>query len=164
MYTKIQKQWNREALTLIECLGSDPRLNSWSEEMENLFAMKAIYASKRQVHSKPVWRMACMGLNMEGKCQNAQCEAFNSRVRCQKGFGVFNVGEPVLCPMCDSVGSRATRIGFIGCQWMIEQPGENSKWRESGRDEYQRFGVLDAAAGRKLIVTIKPPPVIGLPT
>lgn len=131
--------------------------------MERVCALKTIYASKRQHNTKPAWRMACMGLNVEAKCLNSRCEAFASRVRCQKGFGVFNVAEPVPCPLCKR-GAAATRIGLIGCQWMIEgSPGDTpvdvmNKWSESSCDEYQRFD-LDGG-WNSLVVTTKGPETI----
>ena len=41
----------------------------------------------------PDWNTIRTGMNLEGRCNNSMCEAFNQKVYCQKGFGIFNINK-----------------------------------------------------------------------
>ena len=43
----------------------------------------------------PDWRYIYKGLNIEGKCKNKDCEAYNQSVWCKWSFGKFNMSKVV---------------------------------------------------------------------
>ena len=51
----------------------------------------------------PKWNVITTGLNVRGKCENSSCEAYNKRVDCQIGLGIFDIQKDynkIKCPMC----------------------------------------------------------------
>lgn len=54
-------------------------------------------------NNAPKWRVIAKGLNLEGRCKNSDCQAFNKKVWIQKGFGKLNMNKEVKmskCPLC----------------------------------------------------------------
>ena len=71
--------------------------------------------------SAPEWRIADRGLNLEGRCTNADCEAFDEMVIMQMGYGVFDVlldsnADTTRCPCCDEFVQPLT-CAFSRCEW-----------------------------------------------
>ena len=55
------------------------------------------------VPSAPDWRVAVDGLNLEGLCNNKNCEAYKKWVIINIGFGIFDLilnEKPTNCPIC----------------------------------------------------------------
>jgi hypothetical protein len=52
----------------------------------------------------PKWCTCRKGLNLEGKCENARCEAYNKNVISKRGHDSFDIikDNDVKCPMCMS--------------------------------------------------------------
>lgn len=61
------------------------------------------------------------GLNIEGTCTNAKCDAYRQRVVCKKGFVIFNLVDrhDNHCPACGKI-VKATTCSFNDCVWMFE--------------------------------------------
>mmetsp|Transcript_32360 Transcript_32360/g.5846 ORF Transcript_32360/g.5846 Transcript_32360/m.5846 type:complete len:103 (+) Transcript_32360:174-482(+) len=54
-------------------------------------------------NTAPRWRHVSRGLNLEGRCDNINCEAFTCLVIHQVGMGKFSINEEVaeaICPIC----------------------------------------------------------------
>ena len=68
------------------------------------------------------WNIITKGLNIEGVCNNSNCEAYNYKVDCQIGLGDFNLLENICkikCPMC-SIYIELETCSFCECQYQIE--------------------------------------------
>ena len=72
-------------------------------------------------NTTPPWHRIINGLNIEGICTNKQCEAYNKKVICPKGFVVFNLNDTNgnSCPICKNV-IKAITCCFSDCLWMFE--------------------------------------------
>jgi len=71
------------------------------------------------VTTAPKWRTVFKGLNVEGICNNKNCEAYNKLVICPIGLGIFNINfdiDKIFCPMCHDLVDLET-IGFTKCQY-----------------------------------------------
>jgi hypothetical protein len=70
----------------------------------------------------PDWRIAKMGLCLEGKCTNEKCEAYNSTVIINMGVPViFKLGlpsakQPTNCPICQKYVKPIT-CAFNNCEY-----------------------------------------------
>lgn len=94
----------------------------------------------------PDWRMCHRGLNIEGKCKNQDCAAYNRMVIERKSFETFNLLRDgnIHCPMCDSDVKPIT-CGFYDCVWKFD--GErasdkvfiSSQWNDADGEIYHRF-------------------------
>lgn len=54
--------------------------------------------------SSPNWRRISSGINLEGKCKNKDCEAYDENVWSRLGFGEFHLPYQVKntpCKMCE---------------------------------------------------------------
>jgi hypothetical protein len=72
----------------------------------------------------PNYRIVCRGLNLEGKCTNKVCEAFNKNVIVPKGLGEFHIAEELdqsQCPACDEniLFKNIRNLGFWNCKFKI---------------------------------------------
>ena len=68
------------------------------------------------------WNIITKGLNIEGVCNNSNCEAYNYKVDCPLGLGDFNLLEnirKIKCPMCSKFFELET-CSFCKCQYQIE--------------------------------------------
>ncbi|EGZ22190.1 hypothetical protein PHYSODRAFT_299596 [Phytophthora sojae] len=75
-----------------------------------------------QLDSKaPDWRTCAEGLNLEGECENDDCEAFGNMVIHQFGFDSFNLmrDHRVPCPNCEKDFKPVT-CGFHRCVWKFD--------------------------------------------
>ena len=51
--------------------------------------------------SAPEWRICCNGINIEGKCTNSDCKAYNHMVIYMHGFHLFDLlHSKAYCPIC----------------------------------------------------------------
>ena len=91
----------------------------------------------------PDWRKACNGLNLEGRCQNTSCVAYNNMVIYKAGFGVTNVCRvQCKCPICETKFAPTT-CGFSKCDWLCDGLKTNGSpvslvWKIAG-DAYHHF-------------------------
>jgi len=77
---------------------------------------------KRNFGPAKNWNIITKGLNIEGKCTNSNCEAYNHKVDCKIGLGDFNLLDNILkikCPMCRKIIDPET-CSFHKCQYQIE--------------------------------------------
>ena len=71
----------------------------------------------------PSWRTISTGMNLEGRCNSSMCEAYNQKVYCQKGFGIFNINKESVtskCPMCGRTAVDCNNVVFWRCMYTIE--------------------------------------------
>jgi ubiquitin len=106
-------------------------------------------SSDKHLHVKqwsktaPDWRIACNGLNLEGRCQNTACVAYNNMVIYKAGFGVTNVCRvQCKCPICETQFVPTT-CGFSKCDWLCDGLKSNGTpvslvWKTAG-DAYHYF-------------------------
>ena len=74
--------------------------------------------------SAPKWRIVTRGLNLEGTCQNSECEANQMKVWLKIGFGLLNLNEIIACqkcPQCDVAINQSTikTMGFTTCRFQV---------------------------------------------
>ena len=113
----------------------------------------------------PKWNVITTGLNVRGKCENSSCEAYNKRVDCQIGLGIFDIQKDynkIKCPMCKN-GIHPLACYFCKCQYKIEgkKYGENIEvskpWKTVEKDfEYydpEKKGITEWST---LIIETKP--------
>ena len=77
----------------------------------------------------PAWRVACDGLNMEGKCNTPDCDANGHDVIHQVGYGTFdmvNDVQQVCCPICKEE-IKAETCGFSSCFYTFEGEKKNDE-------------------------------------
>ena len=77
---------------------------------------------KRNFGKANKWNEIIKGLNIEGKCNNSNCIAYNHKVDCNIGLGDFNLLENICkikCPMCSVIIEPGT-CSFNKCQYQIE--------------------------------------------
>ncbi|KAE8960828.1 hypothetical protein PR001_g30251 [Phytophthora rubi] len=94
----------------------------------------------------PDWRVCDEGLNIEGECENRECEAFGQMVIYQYGFDSFNLmgDRDVECPKCYETFTPIT-CGFYKCVWKFEGVRSSdgyfisSPWQNAGESKYHRF-------------------------
>ena len=96
----------------------------------------------------PEWRMATFGLNVEGKCSNRSCCAYQQMVIDMKGMVSWSLlADKAHCPMCKQQFQPVT-CAFTGCTWTYD--GRKSdisgapvdvegSWQEVSGDSYSRF-------------------------
>ena len=68
------------------------------------------------------WNKITTGLNLTGKCENTNCEAYGKEVDCQIGLGTFDlVGDCYQgkCPMCEKEITLST-CTFCECQYKLK--------------------------------------------
>jgi hypothetical protein len=71
--------------------------------------------------SAPKWFVAGRGLNLEGRCTNSDCEAYNKMVIMPVHYGVFDVlldsnATTTCCPCCEKFVQPLT-CAFSRCEW-----------------------------------------------
>jgi hypothetical protein len=71
------------------------------------------------VKSAPKWRVAQHGLNLEGQCQNSQCQAYGQNVIMPQGMRVFDLvyqtdSSTTKCPCCAKF-VMPTMVAFNNC-------------------------------------------------
>lgn len=94
----------------------------------------------------PDWTACCQGLNIEGRCVNSTCDAFNKMVVHQKGFKPFNLllDGYIKCPMCASEVKPIT-CGFYDCVWKFDGVRASdmnfisSQWHDARGEYYYGF-------------------------
>ncbi len=125
-----------------------------SRSMNNSFSItKSLFSdvsnennmvTRKFSQNAPDWRYATKGLNVEGKCVNKSCRAFDSMVIYKFGEGVFdleNDAELVKCPLCSQSVIPVT-CGFSSCHWYIngiKEKEEISTPIKKSSDQYDRF-------------------------
>ena len=71
----------------------------------------------------PNYRIIAPGINFEGRCTNAECEAYQNFAWCQKGYGEFNIGMITYecdCPMCERKLTDVKNTSFFKCSWRFK--------------------------------------------
>ena len=115
----------------------------------------------------PNWRVATVGLCLEGKCQNPECEAYKQMVIINMGdVCIFKLGsketrQKTDCPICYQHVEPLT-CGFNNCQYryIAKKEDENtivnekSKWKEIG-DNYYRFDEKKSTIYSELLIEVK---------
>ena len=67
----------------------------------------------------PRWRVACHGLNIEGRCSNHTCAGFRKMVIHRNGFKTFDLINAVpRCPLCYTT-FIPIKPGFSNCWWRV---------------------------------------------
>ena len=97
--------------------GGDP----WGLDMANIANKEGLEKRNFGKNAKK-WNIITKGLNIEGVCNNSNCEAYNYKVDCQIGLGDFNLLENICkikCPMCSKYIELET-CSFCKCQYQIE--------------------------------------------
>ena len=96
------------------------------------------------------WRIVRCGLNLEGKCSNKICIAYNKTVIINKNFGKFDLvkeQKEIHCPMCEK-NVEVKTCGFSGCSYCISgKKYDKGKltvidfgdWNEVKKKCYNRF-------------------------
>lgn len=79
----------------------------------------------------PVWRTVEKGLNLEGKCLNSACKAYNQFVCAPQGINVFYMHETCAKAICPSCTQKLDRVStnnciFWDCLYTIEGQEEKS--------------------------------------
>ncbi|KAG6948854.1 hypothetical protein JG688_00014908 [Phytophthora aleatoria] len=117
-------------------------------------------------HDGPEWRWAYNGLNIEGRCKNATCDAFQERIIHPKRFEAFNLmqDDGIQCPMCFAKVKPRT-CGFYDCAWKFEGVQERdgytiiSQWKDACGHKYHRFNAgknCGSAEWESLLIVAKP--------
>ena len=96
----------------------------------------------------PYWRACKPGLNVEGKCANAECRAFGQIVIDCKGMVSWSfIADQAHCPACMQQFQPIT-CGFVDCEWAIDgRKASNgtaaedvgSSWQRAEQFKYHRF-------------------------
>ncbi|KAF0724448.1 hypothetical protein Ae201684P_010493 [Aphanomyces euteiches] len=93
----------------------------------------------------PEWRVISEGLNIEGKCLNRNCGAFQKLVIIKNKMEQFNLLiDSMSCPMCNAQVTPIT-CGFYRCQWRFEgvksqsMKEVRSPWYIAEGEKYHRF-------------------------
>lgn len=73
------------------------------------------------------YRTVCQGLNLEGMCENDECDSFKAEhtVMIPVGLGKHNIAKITLeskCPACEAEipAEKITMLGFWNCKFRIE--------------------------------------------
>ncbi|GMF49937.1 unnamed protein product [Phytophthora fragariaefolia] len=114
----------------------------------------------------PTWRICCKGLNIEGRCKNRACAAYNELVIHPQKFVLFNlmVDGDVTCPNCRSKVTPVT-CGFYACAWKFEGIKRNdgffvsSPWQYASDAKYHRFDADETRGSiewKSLMIITKP--------
>ena len=110
----------------------------------------------------PRWRICSDGLNLEGKCMNSQCAAYQQNVIMRQGYatcGIVPMENVYHCPICwDRVIPKT--CAFTGTFWKtigICEDGQSiqSDWKYADGDNYHRFSETESnsmAKWKQLIV------------
>lgn len=80
---------------------------------------------RRELRQGPLatWNVTVVGANLQGRCNNSRCEAYNKRVIKQIGKGEFPISDLVFeatCPICNKDLEEADRIIFDACEYSYE--------------------------------------------
>jgi ubiquitin len=92
----------------------------------------------------PAWRIADIGINVEGYCRNASCEANGNLAIHRVGLAAWSlIGGECKCPLCDQDMVPET-VAFLGCVWRYDGrkfDGMESKspFYDATADGYHRF-------------------------
>ncbi|EEY54947.1 ubiquitin family RING domain-containing protein [Phytophthora infestans T30-4] len=84
------------------------------------------------------WRIVRRGLNIEGRCKNVECAAYQHMVIHPKQYEAFNLmrDDDIRCPICHSKVKPRT-CGFYDCVWKFDGTQEQngfsiiSQWKEA---------------------------------
>lgn len=115
----------------------------------------------------PKWRIAKMGLCLEGKCKNTWCKAFNRTVIINMGvpiifkLGLPTIDKPTNCPICDEYVKPLT-CAFNNCQYRYLSVGDandgvkkiKSDWVQV-ENNYNRFDESKQISYKSLVIETK---------
>lgn len=114
----------------------------------------------------PAYCRVISGLNMQGECVNARCEAVGKTVFIQKGMGSFNIAQlkhKSNCPACNDVipFDKLNNFGFWNCKYETEgfrsdKSEEVKKQEVAEKESYTTFKPGDDCAWEFLQVTTTP--------
>lgn len=117
------------------------RLRGGGAELFSFSDMESV-VKRGLVETAPDWRVVVKGLNAEGKCTNASCDAYEKRVWTNWGMGTFQIAKIVYtaaCPSCNTEIEEVDNCGFVDCTFSYE-----GKYKDQS-------GKLIAAEGRDQI-------------
>jgi ubiquitin len=113
--------------------------------------------------SAPDWRVVESGISWWGVCQNPECDAYESEVIINEGYGVFIVEQlksEAECPICKRVAKNVINCGFYGASWRFSgtlETGEQRKGEgEAGRQDYTTFLEGMEVEWSELVIEVKP--------
>ena len=96
----------------------------------------------------PAWRHSAAGLNIEGRCTNAACQAYKKMVMDPKGMESWSlIAGQAHCPMCSQQFEPIT-CGFTKCLWAYDGRKLDSsgklqhcvgEYQAVSRGKYHRF-------------------------
>lgn len=111
--------------------------------------------------SASTWRISVYGLNVEGKCVNNQCAAYNQMVIDGKGMVSWSlIADKANCPVCHQQITPTT-CAFTGCLWAFDGRKIGSKgfledvegsWQTASGEQYHRFQEEDNQANWHMLV------------
>ncbi len=93
---------------------------------------------RRELRQAPLalWNITAIGANIQGRCDNNRCEAYDKRVIKQIGKGEFTIADLVFeatCPICNKDLEEADRIIFDNCKYSYEgKTKDKETLREGG--------------------------------
>lgn len=108
------------------------------------------------------YRQTCYGLNIQSKCKNRNCEAYNDIIYIPIGYvenwslsGHFK--DQVLCPSCKKM-VKAINYYFIDCYYKIEYIKEDNEEiinkTIDGYASHDKFKTFDEASGNANFVDL----------
>ncbi|KUF89676.1 hypothetical protein AM588_10002346 [Phytophthora nicotianae] len=114
----------------------------------------------------PAWRSVHRGLNIEGRCKNVECVAFQQMIIHPKRYEAFNLMRDgdIQCPMCHKKVKPRT-CGFYGCFWKFDGTQERdgysiiSQWKDACGRKYHRFNadkMIGSVEWESLLIVAKP--------
>ena len=129
-------------------------------DVSNNSALQAVNFSTEA----PSWRVCTRGLNVEGKCGNRDCDAFDKMVISPEGMVSWSLlADPVHCPTCQQRFEPIT-CGFFDCVWAFDGRKAGSEdvggsWQRASDKQYHRFQEHNnQVSWQMLVLSAKPAP------
>lgn len=105
---------------------------------ELLAQLHASALNLRRELKKPsldAWNITVIGANLQGRCDNGRCEAYNKRVIKQLGKGDFKLSDLLFeatCPICNKDLEEVDRVIFDSCKYSYECKTRDKQSLEGG--------------------------------
>jgi ubiquitin len=98
----------------------------------------------------PNWRICSNGLNIEGKCLNEHCKAYQQNVIVRQGYTTYIVtpsSKDIHCPVCWNPITPST-CAFVESFWKFNGVHEDGKqiqseWKYADGNGYHRFDEME---------------------
>ena len=113
--------------------------------------------------SAPAWRVCNKGINIEGKCTNASCKAYNQMVIYKHGFHLFDLlHSKAYCPICSNE-IVPVKPGFTSCFWHIVSMKATGAYTvlpyRRVDHEYQTYNEIQAGTTQFILLHIEAYPL-----